>query len=90
MRIAAIAAIFENVRATIDRAAFVHVRHRRRVVRIVDVVVIRLVDQHRHAGRQAVEQLLDLLLGDDRAGRVVRVADVDEAELGSGASSPRR
>ena len=64
-----------------DRAPFVHVRHRGRVVRVVDVVVIRLVDQHRHAGGQAVEQLLDFLLGDDHAGRVVRVAEVDEPDL---------
>ncbi len=64
-----------------DRTALEDVRHRRRVARIVDEVVIRLVDQHRHALRDAVEQLLHFVLGHDHAGRVVRVAEVHEPEL---------
>ena len=63
------------------RAPFEHVRHRRRVVRIVDEVVIRLVDQHRHVLRDAVEQLLHFLLRHDDAGRVVRVAQIDQPDL---------
>jgi len=64
-----------------DRAAFLHVGNRGAIGRIVHEVVVGLVDQHRHVLRDVVEQVLDFLGGDDRAGRVVRVAHVDEADV---------
>ncbi len=44
-------------------------------------MVIRLVDEDRHRLRDAVEQRLHLILRDDQAGRVVRVAQIHEPDL---------
>ena len=48
-------------RATITRRP-ADVRHRRRVCRILDEVVIRLIDEHRHILGNPIEQLGDLAL----------------------------
>ena len=63
------------------RPAFDDVRHRRRVVRIVNEVVIGLVDQDRHVVWQAVQERRIFALRDDDAGRVVGIAEIDEADL---------
>ena len=49
-----------------------------RVVRPVDVLEVRLVDDGEHVARHAFEVLIELVGGVHRPGRIVRVADVDE------------
>ena len=56
-------------------------RDRGAVGRIVDEVVVCLIDQHRHVLRDVIEQVLDFLGRDHCAGRVVRIAHVDEANF---------
>ena len=61
--------------------ALLDVRNRRRVGRIQHEVVVRLVDEDRDVFGDVVEQVPDVVVGDDHAGRVVRVADVDQADI---------
>jgi hypothetical protein len=63
------------------RPPFEHVWHRRRVARILDEMVIGLVDQHRQIGGHAVEEQRDVLFRHDDAGRIVRIAQVHEAQI---------
>ena len=65
----------------IDRPPFEHVGHRGAVRRIVDEMMVGLVDEDRHVLRDAVEQLLHFLGRHHDAGGVVRVAEVYEAKL---------
>ena len=43
-------------------------------------MVVRLVDEDVNGRRQTPQEFLDALAARQRAGRVVRVADVDEAD----------
>ena len=63
------------------RASLEDVRHRRGVIAVVHEMMVRLVDQHGHVFRNAVEQLLHFRLRDDAPRRVVRVAEIDESDV---------
>ena len=62
----------------IDRPAFDHIGHRGAVGRVVHEVVVGLVDQDRHRLRDALDHLLDVGGADDHAGRIIRVAQVEQ------------
>ena len=53
------------------------------IVRIVDEVVVGFVDQYRDVFRNAVQQQLDVVLGNDRASGIIGITDVYQTGITS-------
>ena len=64
-----------------DLSSFDDVLHGRLIIRIIDEMMVGLVDKYRDVARNAVEQQLDLVLRHNPARRIVRIADVDHAHI---------